>query len=46
LGTTCNVCKCELRYVIYANGDVTSNKIADRINNNRSLVLIVVIYDA
>jgi hypothetical protein len=46
LGKTCNVYKCELIYIIYAKGAVSANIIADRINNNRSLVLIVVIYDA
>ena len=34
LGATCNICKCELIYNIHANGAVSSNITADRINNN------------
>ena len=36
LGSTCNICKCELIYDIHANGATTSNITADRINNNIS----------
>ena len=36
LGSTCNICKCELIYNIHANGSMTSNITADRIDNNIS----------
>ena len=36
LGSTCNICKCELIYNIQAKGTITSNITADRIDNNIS----------
>jgi hypothetical protein len=36
LGATCNMCNCELIYNIQANGAITSNITADRIDNNIS----------
>jgi hypothetical protein len=36
LGATCNMCNCELIYNINANGAITSNITADRIDNNIS----------